>query len=70
MQKLKWLQKKYIFILLEDLTLGSARVSHNTNIDIPSKVCFLCRDFRDSTEQHEKHPTFDLIISCEEKNFK
>ena len=55
------------YILLEYLTLGSAGVSHNTNVDVASKVCFLCCNLRHSTEQHEKHTTFNLIISCQEK---
>jgi len=55
------------YILLEYLTLGSAGVSHNTNVDITSKVCFLCCHLRHSTKQHEKNTTFNLIISCQEK---
>ena len=55
------------YILLEYLTLGSAGVSHNTNVDITSKVCFLCCHLRHSTKQHEKNTTFNLVISCQEK---
>lgn len=55
------------YILLEYLTLGRAGVSHNTNVDITSKVCFLCCHLRHSTKQHEKNTTFNLIISCQEK---
>ena len=57
------LSSYYDCILLEYLALGGAWVSHNTDIDIPSEVCFLCCDFRNATKQHKKHPTFDLIIS-------
>ena len=57
------------YILLEYLTLGSAGVSHNTNVDISSKVCFLCCHLRHSTKQHEKNTTFNFIISCQEKKF-
>lgn len=54
-------------ILLEDLALGSTGVSDNTNINIPSEVCFLCCNFRNSTKQHKEHSTFDFIISWKKK---
>lgn len=55
--------KSHECILLEYLTLGCAGIANDTDIDVPSKVSFFCRDFGNSTKQHEKHPTFDLIIS-------
>lgn len=44
------------------MALGSAGVAHNTDIDIPSEVSFLCCDFGNSAKQHQEHSTFDLII--------
>ena len=54
---------KVMNILLEYLALSCAGISNNTDVDVPSKISFFHRDFGNPTKQHEKHPTFDLIIS-------
>ena len=49
--------------LLEELTLGSARVTHNTHVYVPPETSSLYRLLCHSPEQHQQNSFLDLIAT-------
>lgn len=51
-------------VLLKELALGCARVSHDAHVDVASERCALHCGFRNPPKQHEQNASFHLIIAC------
>lgn len=50
-------------VLLKELALGCAGISHDAEVDVSSQRCALHGGFRNTSKQHEQNPPLYLIIT-------
>ena len=53
-----------LVFLLEELALGSARVSHDAYVDIATEMSTLCGCLGNTSKQHQQNTTLHFVITC------
>lgn len=49
--------------ILEELRLGTARIPNNANIDVPPEVNAFMSEFVDTTHEHKKDCSLDILVT-------